>query len=73
MIPFIPEEQVRESIPAGEDERGGRKPTHPALIPWACTRLPKATSVLFCPPPSGSLQIGKPADEPAEMGRGDGC
>jgi hypothetical protein len=37
--------------PAGD---GGRKPTHPAFIPWACTRLPKATSVLFCPPHPGA-------------------
>lgn len=54
MIPF-PREQVRESIPVGPvggDERGGRKPTHPALILLPCNSYLGDSPYLFCAPPS---------------------
>ena len=69
MIPSSPEEQVRESIPSGLDERGGRKPTHPALI--LCSRFYylEIAVTLFCAPfQSGPAGDRMGAGKPAEMG-----
>jgi hypothetical protein len=58
-----PPDRIGMQIRPGGD--GGRKPTHPAFISWACTRLLKATLLYFVPQPPPTRPGASISEEPA--------